>query len=374
MMQEFKWLPEAVKRKRYVGLTVMVVIVCIAGVMAWKGRHQTNVVADSVTVVKTAVIGTAATDQEYTYSGAVHSRYESQLAFQIGGKVVKRYVEIGSTVKAGDLLMQIDPKDLQQLVNSDSAQVYSAEANLKLAEANLKRFRQLYAHGVVSRATLDQYQTAYDMALAATNQTSAQLAEGKNQIGYSSLYADHSGVISQINVEAGQVVGTGQPVLVIAYGNPEVQIMVPENRIEELHKASRVKVTFWALPNVTTEGEVREIAPMADPVTRTYKVCITLLNPSPQVKLGMTASVTLLNSKPQAGCTVPLASIFQTADSPCVWVVKADTVMLRPVKVGKFGNGTVQVLAGLQPGERIVTAGVHKLREGQKVKLDGDAL
>jgi membrane fusion protein, multidrug efflux system len=378
-MQQLNWLPKTPKQlskqKLYYGLAATVIVLCIAGGMVWNRHRQTKVVTEDITVVQTAVISTAAAAQEHTYSGEVRGRYESLLAFQVGGKVIKRYVELGSTVQAGDILMEIDPKDLHQLVNSNSAQVYAAEANLKLAETNLKRFQQLYERGVVSRAVLDQYQTAYDVAVAATRQSSAQMSHGVNQLSYSSLYADHSGVISSINVEAGQVVGAGQPVLVLVRdGEREVEINVPENRIEELRKSSQIKVAFWALPNVMTDGKVREIAPMADPLTRTYKVRISLLNPSPEIKLGMTASVTLMGSETQATATIPLAAIYQSSDSPSVWVVTGDTVTLRPVKTGNFGNVTIQVVAGLQPGDRIVTAGVHKLREGQKVKLGGDSL
>ncbi|VBB04978.1 rnd efflux pump membrane fusion protein barrel-sandwich domain [Lucifera butyrica] len=370
-----QYLPKTPKQKLYYGLTAIAIALGIAGVMVWNGHQQPKAVTEDIPAVQTAVINTTAATQEYTYSGEVRGRYESQLAFQVSGKVIKRYVERGSTVKAGDLLMKIDPKDLQQLVNSNSAQVYSAESNLKLAEANLKRFQQLYQHGVVSKAVLDQYQTAYDVAVAGTRQASAQLSAGVNQLDYSSLYADHSGVISQINVEAGQVVGAGQPVLTIVLdGEREVEISVPENRIEELRKSPKIQVSFWALPNITTEGKVREIAPMADPVTRTYKVRITLLNPSPEIKLGMTASVTLLGNETQAAAIVPLSAIYQTGDTPCVWVVTGETVTLRQVKTGKFGNGTVEIVSGLQQGDRIVTAGVHKLREGQKVNPGGDTL
>ncbi|MCE5285210.1 MAG: efflux RND transporter periplasmic adaptor subunit [Pelosinus sp.] len=373
-MQLLKWLPKTPKQKLYYGLSLLVIGVGIVGIVLYN-KPQPKVVTEEITAVQTAVIGSSLPKQEYTYSGAVRGRYESQLAFQVSGKVIKRNVELGSTVHAGDVLMQIDSKDLQQLVNSNSAQVYSVEANLKLAETNLARFQKLYDHGVVSRAVLDQYQTAYDVALGQTRQASAQLSAGENQLNYSSLYADHSGVISSINVEAGQVVGAGQPVLTIVQdGEREVEISVPENRIEELRKLPQVNVSFWALPNVTTGGAIREIAPMADPLTRTYKVRISLVNPSPEIKLGMTASVTLAGSEVQIAATIPLSAIYQNGDIPCVWVVTDDTVALRPVKTGNFGNGTIQIVGGLQQGERIVTAGVHKLREGQKVKLGGDSL
>jgi RND family efflux transporter MFP subunit len=173
----------------------------------------------------------------------------------------------------------------------------------------------------------------------------------------------------------GQVVSAGQPVLTIVQdGEREVEISVPENRIEELRKAQQLKVTFWALSNVTADGKVREIAPMADQATRTYKVRISLLSPPPEIKLGMTAAVIVLGSSSLQTVTIPLAAIYQNGDTPAVWVVSGDVITLRPIETGNFGDGTIQVLEGLQQGDRIVIAGVHKLKEGQKVKAGGESL
>lgn len=182
----------------------------IIGRVLWKENHQAKPVAEDIPLVRTATINAAGAAQNYTYSGEVRGRYESQLAFQVGGKIIKRYVELGSTVKAGDVLMQIDPRDVQQTVNSALAQVYAAESQLKLAESNLNRYRQLYAQNAISRAQLDQYQNAYDVAVAAVRQASAQYAQGANQLDYSLLYADKPGVIASISAEAGQVVSAGK--------------------------------------------------------------------------------------------------------------------------------------------------------------------
>lgn len=374
-MQRWNCLTKVSKKQLYYSLTTLVAGLCIIGGMVWNEHRQTKAVADDITVVRTTVVGVAAATQGYTYSGEVRGRYESQLAFQVSGKIIKRNVELGSVINAGDVLMQIDPKDIQQTVNSTSAQVYSAESQLRLAESNLNRFRQLYEQGAVGRMTYDQYVSAYEVAAAAVQQASAQHTQGANQLDYSLLRADKPGVISAITAEMGQVVSAGQPVLTLVQdGEREVEISVPENRIEELRKAQQIKVTFWALSKVTTDGRVREISPMADPVTRTYKVRISLLNPPPEIKLGMTAAVTLLSSDAQQTVTIPLAAIYQNGDIPAVWVVTGNTITLRPIKIGQFGDGTIQVLEGLQQGDRIVTAGVHKLKEGQKVKAGGDSI
>ena len=374
-MRQWNWLTKIPKKQLYYGLTATVVVLCIIGGVLWQEKHQAKAIVTDIPVVRTAVIGVEEATQGYTYSGEVRGRYESQLAFQVSGKIIKRNVELGNVINAGDVLMQIDPKDIQQTVNSTSAQVYSAESQLRLAESNLNRYRQLYEQGAVGRMAYDQYVSAYEVAVAAVRQASAQYTQGANQLDYSLLRADKPGIVSGITTEIGQVVSAGQPVLtVVQNGEREVEISVPENRIEELRKAQQLKVTFWALSKVTVDGKVREIAPMADQATRTYKVRISLFNPPPEMKLGMTAAVTVLGDNSRQTVTIPLAAIYQNGDIPAVWVVTSDIITLRPIKTGQFGDGTIQVLEGLQQGDRIVTAGVHKLKEGQKVKEGGESL
>lgn len=348
----------------YVILSVIILTVVLAGCA---NKEQAK---EEAPMVRTQTVKLDNFGQSAGYAGEVRGRYETQLAFQVSGKVMRRSVEVGSRVNAGDVLMEIDAKDIQQTANIASAQVYSAESQLTLAESNLERYRTLYGQGAVSRAQLDQYQNAYAVALAAVRQASAQYVQGANQLGYSTLVADQAGVISTLNVEAGQVVSAGQIVATIVQdGEREVEINVPENRVEELRKAGQIRVTFWALPEVTAEGKVREISPIADKVTRTYKVRITLLNPPPGLALGMTANVVTANGGVQPTAFVPLAAIYQTGDTPGVWVVSDGAVTLRPVKTGVFGDGKIQILEGLRDGDVIVNAGVQKLREGQKVRV-----
>lgn len=223
--------------------------------------------------------------------------------------------------------------------------------------------------------TYEQYRNAYEVALAASQQASAQYAQGSNQLGYSLLYADKPGVISAIKAEIGQVVSAGQTVITIVQdGNREVEISVPENRIKDLQLEQALDVTFWALPNTTVLGKVREIAPMADPATRTYKVRVSLPNPPAEIKLGMTATVSLAGSSTGDSLEIPLTAIYQNGDMPSVWILDGDTVTLQPIKLGQMNDKKIQVLEGLQQGEEIVTNGVHKLRQGQTVKVGDGSL
>ena len=349
---------------RYAGVSMLILAILLAGCA------RTEPVKEEAPLVRTQKMQLNGNGQSSGYPGEVRGRYETQLAFQVSGKISKRNVELGSVVNAGDVLMEIDAKDIQQTVNITSAQMASAESQLNLAQSNLERYRKLFEQGAVSRAQLDQYENAYEVAAAAVRQTAAQYTQGANQLGYSALVADSTGVIAAVNAEAGQVVSAGQVVLTLVKdGEREIEISIPENRIEDLRNAQQIGVTFWALPDVIVEGKVREISPVADKITRTYKARISLQNPPAGVKLGMTANVAIASAGSRQAVYIPLAAIYQTGDTPGVWVVANETVSLRPVKVGAFGDGQIQVLEGLQDGDVIVTAGVQKLREGQKVRL-----
>jgi RND family efflux transporter MFP subunit len=373
------WVQSGVERikggkKRAVILLGLVAIALGALGWIWHSQQNMKVAAEEQVLVRTQKIEASNAKNQYIYSGEVRGRYESQLAFQVGGKIVRRFVELGSAVKPGDALMQIDAKDIRQTVNIASAQVNSAESQMKLARNNLERYRRLYEQGAVSKAQYEQYLSAYEVSAAGANQASAQYSQGANQLDYSILRADKAGIVSAISAEAGQVAGAGQAVVMLVQdGEREVEINVPESRSASMRQATDVNVKLWALPDVVIKGKVREIAPMADMVTRTYRVRISLIEPPSEVTLGMTASVEISDSQQKSGaiCEIPLSAVYQSGQQPAVWVLQNDSVTLRPVQTGKYGKTTLQVTGGIQPGDTIVIAGVHKLREGQKVRLAG---
>ncbi len=330
--------------------------------------------ADKPLLVKTQQAGMGTQAHAGSYSGTVKGRYETNMSFQVGGQIIARNVQVGSRVRAGDVLMVIDGRDVIQQSNQGDAQVASARAQLDLAKRNLGRYTQLYRENAVSRSTLDQYQANYDAAFAAYRSALAQQAQGHNAMGYTNLTAGANGVVSAISAEEGQVVAAGQTVLTLVQsGEMEVEINVPEKRVAELSLGMPVSVSFWALEG-RTDGTIREIAPMADAVTRTYRVRITLPEPPEGMQLGMTASVSIKTADDSmaAGAVLPLSAIFQNGDNPEVWVVGDDkTLTAKPVKVESFGDDTVRV-TGLNGSDLVVVAGVHKLHAGQTVRTEGD--
>ena len=308
-----------------------------------------------VRTLKVSPGGTAADAR--TYSGEVRARIETTLGFRIGGKLVERRVDVGATVKAGQVLARSDAADT-------ALQVAQAEAQRALASAELSRYRDLRAKNFISASALDAKETAFKAA-------DAQAGLAKNQASYTALVADKPGVIGQVLAEPGQVVGAGQAVLRMAPdGEREIAIAVPESELAALHPGQAAEVELWANA-AKIAGRLREIAPAADPVTRTYAVRVALKDADPRLPLGMSATVRFAAAADaSARIVVPLAAVYQKDKRPAVWQVGADgSVSLLPVTVEAYRDDGAVISSGLTGGEQIVAAGVNRLAAGEKVRV-----
>ncbi len=318
-------------------------------------------------LVKVQQIKLSNAAQEENYSGVVRGRYETNLSFQVSGKIISRDVQSGSLVRAGDVLMTLDPKDIVEQSRSAEAQVAATQAQLQLAKSNLDRYSELFKAEAIAAVVLDQYKTQYDAAKAAYDAAVAQAQQSQNALEYTTLTANADGVISEIQAEVGQVVAAGQSVLtLVQIGELEVVANIPENKIDAVQIGQRVSITFWATGDEVS-GTIREIAPMADSAARTFTVKISL-PPMQSVQLGMTANVIMRGGSPSA-IILPLSAIYQTGNAAQVWLVEGGKVQLKKVEVTAFDNNNVQV-RGLKAGDVVVVAGVHKLRDGQEVRTD----
>lgn len=307
-------------------------------------------------------------------SGEVMPRYESRIGFRVGGKIIARKVDVGTVVRRGQLLMQLDATDLQLGQAQAKAAVAAADSNLSLARAELERYRELRQKNFVSQAVLDSKEAAYKSALAGHEQASAGLKVQSNQSSYASLVADADGVVTGIDAEVGQVVAAGAPVVRIARtGETEVRVSIPEDQVELLRKVSDVKVRTWANPGEAIDGRVREISPVADPATRTFAARIAIAKAGTEVRLGMTATVAFATAA-QPGIRLPLTALFHDKDATSVWVVNQGAVKLVPVQVAGASGNEILIASGLDHGQTVVTAGVNMLREGQKVTVLGQEL
>ncbi len=321
-------------------------------------------------VTQKAAVGDAGL--QASFAGEVRARSESALGFRVGGKITERLVDVGAVVKAGAPLARIDARDLQLNSASARSQLAAAQADVVQAQADYTRYNDLYQKKFVSGAEIDKRKAALDVAQARLDQAKAQLSVADNQSAYTTLSAERAGVITAVEAEVGQVVAPGQTVVRLARdAEKEILIAVPENRLPDVKAAQRIDITLWAAPGKRYSGKVRETSPAADAMTRTYAVRITMAKADDSVRLGMTASVILSQEGAGNAVMLPLTALYQQGANTAVWVVDASTqtVKLAPVKVGAFREDTVAIVSGIQDGDVVVTAGVHKLTQGQKVRV-----
>lgn len=304
------------------------------------------------------------------YSGEVHARYDTDLAFRLGGKIAERTAEVGASVKRGAVLARLDPADVGLAAQAARAQTAAAETEHRYAEAELDRSRSLRARNYISQAALDARVAAFDAARERLAQARAQAAVAGNQAGYAALAADYDGVVTAVLAEPGQVVAAGQPVLRLARTRErEVWISIPESRVDDFKSAASLTMVLLAEPDHSYRAVLRELSPSADSATRTFTAKLALPAADERVRLGMTASVLVAG---HAGATVarlPLAAVSGRDDQAVLWVVE-DSGVLRPqpVKVEAYGQDYALVQGGVADGARIVVAGVHRLAAGLKVR------
>jgi membrane fusion protein, multidrug efflux system len=307
-------------------------------------------------------------NHEMILVGEVKSRYESNVGFRIAGKITKRLVDVGAQVKKGQVLATIDANDANLSAQAANADIQAAEANYALAKAELDRQRQLFEKQFISKSALDLREAEFKTSVARLKQIKSQSAVTGNQSNYTRLVADRDGVIAQITAEPGQVVAAGQQVAqIIDYEHIEVLVAVPESRMASMQVGQPVFIKLWANTEKTYAGQVREIAPAANPATRAFDVRVAVTSPDAQLKVGMTAGVAF-DTQTSKKIVIPSAALTGMNGQNQVWVINADGIANpKLVKAGLFSEQGVEITEGLQSGEVIAIAGVHTLVKGQKV-------
>lgn len=307
------------------------------------------------------------------YPGEVRARFQPDLAFRVGGKILQRRVQTGDRVKQGDVLAELDPADLRLQVQAMQAQLVDAEAGVALARAELERYRKLHERNLLSESHLDSLQTTLKSATARRQQAQSALGNARNQLEYGRLLAPQDGIIADTRAEAGQVVAAGQPVFVLAADGPrEVEFSVPEQGYAGFAIGQPVEVTLLNRPDVRLKGEIRELAQAADPRSRTYSARVSLGDAG--AELGQSARVHVSGQSAQAWF-VPISAVDQDQQQAHVWLVDPlqGQVRRQAVRMRSYDGQQAIVEEGLQADDWVVVAGVHLLLEGQQVRaLDRD--
>jgi RND family efflux transporter MFP subunit len=327
---------------------------------------------EPVRAVKVLTVGMSAFESGHEYAGEVKARVESRLGFRVAGKITRRVVEQGQRVKAGQLLAELDPRDYQLAADAGRAQVTAAATQRDLAAADFRRYKELKEQNFISGAELERRDATLRAAQATLEQAQAQLAGQGNQTGYTHLLADVSGVVTAVEAEAGQVVSAGTTVVRIAQDGPrDVVFVLPEDKLATLPVGAGVTVRSWS-GGEPLKGTVREVAASADPVTRTYTVKVTLTAPQAP-PLGATVYVAPAGSAQAAVAVIklPTSALRQEGKGSAVWVLDTASMTVRsqPVQIATADGNEAVIAAGLLPGQKVVSAGVHVLSPGQKVTI-----
>lgn len=306
--------------------------------------------------------------EQKSYAGEVQARQQTALAFRVAGQVTQRFADVGDRVKVGQVLATLDVQDAALQLNAARAQLESAQSAAKIASDELQRFQQLLPMNAVSRSQYDAVKNQYQHAMAQLKQAQSNYAVSSNQTDYNQLRATKNGVITERNIEVGQVLAAGQVAYQLAIdGEREVVIGVPEQAVAEIRVGQEATVSLWSQPDSRFTGTVREISPAADQ-SRTFKVKVALREGNAQIQLGQSARVFLTRQANQ-GLYVPLSSVSATGQQAFVLVLQADsTVRQTPVTLGAYGRDSVPVLSGLQAQDYVVMGGVHLLRDRQKIR------
>jgi RND family efflux transporter MFP subunit len=309
------------------------------------------------------------------FAGTVEPRYKSAQSFRVLGRVIERNVNVGDTVKKDARLAALDPVPFDLAVKDARASLANATAQLANATAAEKRLRILRGQEHISSQQLEAVQQLREAAEAAVTRVRSALDKALEQRGYAELRAEFDGIVTSVDIEAGQVVTAGQPAITIA--RPDVReavIDVPDDAAASLREGSPFQVALVSTPSKRIGGRVREIAPRVDALTHSQRVKIALSDPPEDFRLG-----TVITAYAQAHTTahieIPETAILEQNGKPQVWIVDpaAKTVSLREVNISGRDGKTAIVTAGIEPGDRVVTAGVHSLTPGQSVRIPEEA-
>ncbi|SDT51504.1 efflux RND transporter periplasmic adaptor subunit [Bradyrhizobium canariense] len=307
---------------------------------------------------------------ERSFVGTIRPRIEADMGFRVPGKVAKRLVEVGQTVDLGQPLATLDEIDLKLQAEQAEAEFRAATGVLAQAGAAEQRAKDLRAKGWATDAQLDQAKAAGDEARARLNRAERSVDLTRNSLSYATLEADSRGVVTATLIEPGQVVASGQTAIRVArFGEKEAVVAVPETLLGRA-KDGVATVTLWSEPDKKYAAKLREVAPSADPATRTYLAKFSLPGADDRVSLGMTATLTLADPATERVARLPLSALFSEGGDPSFYVVDdKGEVALKPVAVKSYESNDVVISGGVDEGAQVVTLGVQKLDPAQKVRV-----
>ncbi|MBR0682673.1 efflux RND transporter periplasmic adaptor subunit [Roseomonas eburnea] len=323
--------------------------------------------------VRVVTVEGRAAGETISLTGQIRARDQGSVAFRLDGRMLERPVNVGDTLRPGDVVARLDRQNQENALRSARAALSAAEAVLTQARLTFRRQQELLRDGWTPRARFDDAQQALQSAQAQVDAAQAQVRIAEDHLGYTTLSADVAGAVTAVGAEPGEVVRAGQMIVQIAReGGRDAVFDVPEQLIRTAPRDPEVEIVLTDDPRIRAVGRVREVSPQADPATRTFQVKVGIIDPPENMRLGSTVSGSIQLEAPP-GVNLPASALTEANGRPAVWVVDPEsrTVSLRNVEVARFDPGRVVISRGLEAGDVVVTAGVQVLRPGQRVRVQG---
>jgi RND family efflux transporter MFP subunit len=309
--------------------------------------------------------------RDRTFVGTIRPRTESELGFRVAGKVSKRLIEVGAMVDTGQPLATLDEVDLRLQADQADAEFNAATGVLAQASGAEARTKELRQKGWSTDAQWDQAKAAADEARARLRRAGRSVELTKNSLSYATLLADAPGVVTATLIEPGEVVAAGQTAIRVArLAEKEVVVAIPETLLARA-KSGEAQVSIWSQPDKLYLAKLRELAPSADQMTRTYLAKFSLPGVGDDVQLGMTATLILSDHASESVARVPLSALFNQGAGPALYVAdgKTGVVTLKPVTVKAYESNDVLISGGVDEGANVVALGVQKLDPAERVKI-----
>jgi RND family efflux transporter MFP subunit len=324
-------------------------------------------------LVRTVTVETPRYAADVTFTGHVEAQDQASLSFRIGGRLSERSVGVGAEVREGEAVARLDPENELNELRSARAALAAAEGLLRREDNQLERQRHLLERNVTSQADFEAAEQGRTAAQAQVDAARARVRSSEDVLGFTTLKADAPGIVTRVGAEPAEVVAAGRMIVQLAKRNGRDAVFeIPADMLRALATDARVHVALSSDPSVTAGGRVREVAPQADPVTRTFRVRVGLTDPPQAFRLWTTVSGTIRGSE-TSGVAIPSTALTQRGQDTGVWLVDPQTftVSMRKVDVLSTDPAMTLVGKGLAPGNIIVTAGANLLQDGQRVQLAG---
>lgn len=332
----------------------------------------------TVRTVRTMSVGLGSQSALRTFNGQAQTDRVVNLSFRSSGIITRFDIKLGQQVSKGQLLAELDNVSARLSYEQAVSSLNSAKSELNTLELNLQRVQNLYEKGGSSLSDYENAKNAYRTANASYRSAQRSVEIQQEQIRYGKIFAPESGVIAAVNKEVDESAAVGETVAILNAGaDMQIEVGLPESVINLVQQSTEVSISFAAIADQVFSGEVTEISPSIDRQTATYPVRVRLLGDTESIKSGMAATVnfdfTDVN-KDVRELVVPATAVGEDANGRFVFIVEADDdstmlVRKRKVEIGRLLGDGFEILSGLKVGDTVITAGVHSVLDGQRVKL-----